>query len=55
MRNFENPVVHDCGEEDDFDPYEEQPCDRCRGDGMDPWTDYLMPCPDCQGEQRPNT
>lgn len=49
-----NPVVHDCGE-DDFDPYEEPPCDRCHGDGRDPWNDYLLPCPECQGEQRPNT
>ena len=28
-------------------------CDRCHGDGADPWTDYLLPCPACQGEQRP--
>jgi hypothetical protein len=27
-------------------------CDRCDGDGMDPMTDYLLPCPACQGEQR---
>jgi hypothetical protein len=26
-------------------------CDRCHGDGRDPWTDYLLPCPTCQGEQ----
>ena len=26
-------------------------CDRCHGDGRDPWTDYLLPCPACQGEQ----
>lgn len=35
------------------EPWEEEECGRCRGDGMDPWTDYLMPCPDCQGEQQP--
>lgn len=28
-------------------------CERCRGDGMDPWNDYLLPCPLCQGEQQP--
>lgn len=28
-------------------------CDRCHGDGMDPWCDYMLPCPACQGEQRP--
>jgi len=27
-------------------------CERCHGDGMDPWCDYLLPCPECQGEQR---
>lgn len=26
-------------------------CDRCHGDGRDPWNDYLLPCPACQGEQ----
>ena len=31
----------------------EPECERCRGDGMDPWCDYLLPCPACQGEQRP--
>lgn len=24
-------------------------CERCRGDGRDPWCDYLLPCPECQG------
>lgn len=28
-------------------------CDWCHGDGRDPMTDYLLPCPACQGEQRP--
>ena len=28
-------------------------CGHCRGDGMDPACDYLLPCPACQGEQRP--
>lgn len=28
-------------------------CERCHGDGADPWCDYLLPCPLCQGEQTP--
>jgi hypothetical protein len=36
--------------DEDFDDWV---CDRCHGDGADPWTDYLLPCPACQGEQRP--
>lgn len=35
--------------EDDFD----EECPRCHGDGRDPWSDYLLPCPACQGEQTP--
>ena len=31
----------------------EPECERCRSDGMDPWCDYLLPCPACQEEQRP--
>lgn len=34
---------------EDFEPE----CPRCRGDGRDPWCDYLLPCPECQGEQTP--
>lgn len=36
--------------DDDFDDFV---CDRCHGDGADPWCDHLLPCPACQGEQRP--
>ncbi len=28
-------------------------CPHCLGDGMDPMTDYLLPCKLCQGEQTP--
>jgi hypothetical protein len=35
------------------DDYDEPECPRCHGDGRDPWSDYLLPCPVCQGEQRP--
>lgn len=24
-------------------------CIHCDGDGMDPYTDYLLPCPQCDG------
>lgn len=34
----------DCTDYDD--EYDEQ-CLHCRGDGMDPDCDYLLPCPDC--------
>ena len=30
---------------------DEEPCELCHGDGRDPYTDYLLPCPHCQGEQ----
>lgn len=26
-------------------------CPHCHGDGMDPWNDYLLPCPLCQGPE----
>lgn len=39
------------GDDQEFD--DEPECPRCGGDGRDPWCDYLMPCPECQGEQRP--
>ena len=38
--------------DDREEPFEPE-CERCHGDGMDPWNDYLLPCPLCQGEQRP--
>lgn len=28
-------------------------CIRCRGDGMDPYNDYLLPCPECGGRFAP--
>lgn len=36
-------------DDDDFETI----CDHCHGDGRDPYTDYLLPCPVCQGEQTP--
>ena len=39
-----------CEECTDYDD-EDTECPRCHGDGRDPWNDYLLPCPLCQGEQ----
>mgnify|MGYP003504481355 CR=1 FL=1 len=40
-------------ENDDEDDYfEEPPCERCHGDGMDPWNDYLLTCPLCLGDAK---
>ena len=39
--------------DDDYDDEPEFECERCRGFGMDPECDRLLPCPLCQGEQRP--
>lgn len=36
---------------DDWDGESDPICPECEGDGMDKWTDYLLPCPLCQGEQ----
>lgn len=34
------------GDPDEYD--EEEPmCQRCHDDGMDPASDYLLPCPQC--------
>jgi DnaJ-class molecular chaperone len=41
------------GCEDCTDYDDDTECERCRGDGRDPWNDYLLPCPACQGEQQP--
>lgn len=30
---------------------DDEPCERCHGDGWDPWNDYLLPCPACGGER----
>lgn len=24
-------------------------CEYCKGEGMDPYIDYLLPCPECDG------
>lgn len=41
-----------CNGCDDGMDHEDEPddqCLHCRGDGMDPDCDYLLPCPDCGG------
>ena len=32
-----------------LDEEQDDECPRCHGDGMDPWNDYLLPCPVCGG------
>lgn len=40
--------------DDLYEEFDDEPeCPRCHGDGRDPWNDYLLPCPLCQGEQTP--
>lgn len=36
---------------EDYGYDDEESCELCHGDGRDPYTDYLLPCPHCQGEQ----
>lgn len=40
-----------CDECTDYDDEPDDLCLHCRGDGMDPDCDYLLPCPDCGGPQ----
>jgi Lar family restriction alleviation protein len=45
-------VCNGCDECTDYDDEAEEPeCPRCHGDGGDPWNDYILPCPVCQGER----
>lgn len=37
---------------DDLEDDRADICPRCKGDGMDPWNDYLFQCPLCQGAGR---
>lgn len=43
----------ECTDDGYDDPEDFGLCPRCHDDGRDPWNDYLLPCPVCQGEQRP--
>lgn len=47
------PTVRSQDEDYEDDEPSDQPCCRCKGDGRDPWNDYLLPCPLCQDEQTP--
>jgi len=39
-----------CNGCDDCTDYEDEAeCSRCHGDGRDPLSDYLLPCPFCGG------
>ena len=33
-----------------LDDEREHECQQCHGDGMDPWSDYMLPCPLCEGD-----
>ena len=52
---MEHTCEQGCNGCDQCTDYEDEDteCPRCHGDGRDPWNDYLLPCPLCQGEQRP--
>lgn len=48
----ERTCAQGCNGCDDCTDYDDEPddqCLHCRGDGMDPDCDYLLPCPDCGG------
>jgi hypothetical protein len=47
----ERDLSHEADPEEDWE--DEPVCARCGGDGMDPWNDYLLDCPECQGRQQP--
>jgi DnaJ-class molecular chaperone len=51
--NFQPPEEDDPRDDDQRAQEDEEICQHCKGDGRDPYTDYLMPCPVCQGEQTP--
>ncbi|MFA5386828.1 MAG: hypothetical protein WC322_00315 [Candidatus Paceibacterota bacterium] len=38
----------------DYEDFEDHECPRCHGDGRDPWSDYLLPCPECSAEGASN-
>ena len=40
-----------CDDCTDYDHEDEAECNRCHGDGMDPWNDYLLPCPACRSRE----
>jgi hypothetical protein len=40
-----------CEDCTDYDDEPDDQCLHCRGDGMDPDCDYLLPCPYCGGAQ----
>lgn len=55
--DYERTCEQGCNGCDECTDYEvdDMECERCHGDGMDPLSDYLLPCPLCQGEQQPVT
>ena len=42
----------ECTDYEDDGQVDDAVCPRCLGDGMDPWNDYLLPCPLCLGDPK---
>ena len=40
----------DDGDYIDYDDADREACAFCGGDGCDPGNDYVLPCPECDGE-----
>lgn len=54
MSTSERACEQGCNGCDDCTDHDYEPddlCLHCRGDGMDPDCDYLLPCPYCGGPQ----
>ena len=34
----------------EYDDEEDWTCQNCRGTGVDPWNDGILPCEECDGE-----
>mgnify|MGYP000991585712 FL=1 len=49
----QRPVGRLAPEREDIDYDDLLECPRCHGDGMDPWNDYALPCPECGGRDAP--
>lgn len=49
QRQAARPWLDTIEPDEDYSDDDEEPCELCHGDGRDPYTDYLLPCPHCQG------
>ena len=43
-------VPYEGEDHEEEDLHEPDECPHCHGDGRDPMTDYLLPCPLCLGD-----